>query len=61
MDLLTAPVKKSIRKSKYGQKKNIDLWEVNEAFSAVAMAVKDDFKIPLAKNKYLWSCHWGTL
>ena len=28
---------------------NIDLWEINEAFSAVAMAVMDDFKIPSEK------------
>ena len=28
---------------------NIDLWEINEAFSAVAMAAKDDFKIPMDK------------
>ena len=29
--------------------KNIDLWEINEAFSAVAMAAQDDFKIPMDK------------
>ena len=28
---------------------NIDLWEINEAFSAVAMAAQDDFKIPMDK------------
>jgi len=28
---------------------NIDLWEINEAFSAVAMAAQDDFRIPPEK------------
>ena len=28
---------------------NIDLWEINEAFSAVTMAVMDDFKISSKK------------
>ena len=28
---------------------NIGLWEINEAFSVVAMAAKDDFKIPTDK------------
>ena len=28
---------------------NIDLWEINEAFSAVAMAAQDDFKFPQIK------------
>lgn len=47
----TAPAKaiKKVLEKANMDKKNIDLWEVNEAFSAVAMAVKDDFKIPSQK------------
>ena len=47
----TAPAKaiKKVLEKANMDRKNIDLWEVNEAFSAVAMAVKDDFKIPSQK------------
>ena len=47
----TAPAKaiKKVLEKANMDRKNIDLWEVNEAFSAVAMAVKDDFKIPRKK------------
>ncbi len=47
----TAPskvIKKVLAKANM-KSNNIDLWEINEAFSAVAMAAQDDFKIPIDK------------
>ena len=47
----TAPSKaiKRVLSKANMKSENIDLWEINEAFSAVAMAAQDDFKIPIDK------------